>query len=453
MDRGIHIKSFRLTAPVQITEACIVAFSFAAGAAIALVIGFPHAFLLPAAGIAAVALFLVYPELALAAYVVVGDVKGNESVASLLPVDLTLAMGAVLVAGIGLNWLRGRKPLRPPAVYFLFIALIAMMAASLVYTPALEAGLDKFARFLTVTGIVIVAPFFVLNTAAAMKRFLIGFCAAALAICAWSLSSLGGSVRLASPSDNTIGLGHIACALFVIVWVGIVARYSFPRRATAYPLLAVAALALIGSGSRGSVIACLLIVALSVLWNRRLLLDVCCFAVIGITCIPFARLPGSSITYLSTLVRSQSVSSLLSFRGDLLAYGWSLFQQHPLIGAGLGGFQYYSPNPALYKWPHNIFLEIGCELGLPALLLAVAIFGEAAGKAIHQLRNRVPPFGALPQVTAALLLVGIVNALNTGNMNSDRSTWLFVSLVFAAGGLGMNELHRLQVGVPAQVET
>jgi hypothetical protein len=28
------------------------------------------------------------------------------------------------------------------------------------------------------------------------------------------------------------------------------------------------------------------------------------------------------------------------------------------------------------------------------------------------------------------LLVGIVNATNTGDINSDRSTWLFLSIVY-----------------------
>ncbi|MGH9737877.1 MAG: O-antigen ligase family protein [Candidatus Acidiferrales bacterium] len=414
----------------------------------AFAIASPRTFLMPALGCAAVVLFLIYPELALAAYVVVGDVKGNESVASLLPVDLTLAMGAILLGGILLNLLRGRQTLRLPSVYFLFIVLLAMMAAGLTYTPVFDAGLDKFARFLSVTGIVIVAPFLVLNTFAAMKRFLIGFSVATFAICAWSLSSLGGNQRLVSPSDNTIGLGHIACALFALIWVGIVCRYSFPRRALAYPLLAIPALALVGSASRGSVIACILVVAISLFVHRRLLLDVGGLIVIGVAAMPFVGIPGSSISYLSTLLRSQSFDGLLNFRADLLSYGWSLLQRHPFFGAGLAGFRYLSPNPTLYKWPHNIFLEIACELGIPAALMVIVIFGSAIRDAIRQLRNRMAPYMPLSQIAAALLLVGLINAVNTGNINSDRSTWLFVSLIFAAGALRSNQQCRAEVLVP-----
>lgn len=450
MEPHLTFGAFSSAVPNRLPEVCLVFLSVGAGVAITLVLGSTCAFFIPI-GVAALLIFLLYPEFALAAYVVVGDVKGNESVASLLPVDLTLAVGAVLLAGIILNLIRGRKPLRPPAVYLLFAVLLAMMAASLIYTPAFDAGLDKFARFLTVTGIVIAAPFFVLTTPTAMKRFLIGFGAAAFAICAWSLSALGGNQRLASPSDNTIGLGHIACALFVLVWVGVICRCSFPRRAIAYPLLIVPALALIGSASRGSVIACVLVVAITVVANRRLLLDVACLGLAGITAIPLMGIPGSSVSYLSSLVRSQSVGDLLTFRADLLAYGWGLLERHPLFGAGLSGFRYFSPNPTIYKWPHNIFLEVACELGLPAALLIAVIFGGAMRDAMHQFRDRASPHFALSSTAAALLLVGLVNAINTGDINSDRSTWLFVSLVFVVGAFRGARMP-LAIRVPKSVE-
>jgi len=453
MTEHTHFGKLASANPFRLSDAAIFAASLAVGAGLCFALQSPTEFLFRLSGVAAVSLLLLYPEFALAAYVVIGDVKGNESVASLLPVDLTLALGAVLLAGMVLNLLRKRRPLSPPPVYFLFIALVAMMTASLFYAPVFPAALDKLGRFLTVTGIIIVAPFFVLTTPAAMKRFLIGFGIASFAICAWSLSSLGSHHRLVSPSDNTIGLGHIACALFVLIWLGLISRHSFPRRVVAYPLLGVAAVALVGSASRGSAIACALVVIVSVACNRRLLLDLACLLGLSVAAIPFIDIPRASIAYLSTLVRSQSVGDLLNFRADLLEYGWKLLQQHPLIGAGLAGFRYLSPNPTLYKWPHNIFLEIACELGIPALLLALAIFGCAIREAIRQVRDRLSPYASLSQIVAALLLVGLVNSVNTGNINSDRATWLFVSLVFVVHALLVNQPDTAHILVPALTRT
>ena len=396
-----------------------------------------------AAGTAAALAMLLYPELGLAVYVVIGDIKGDERVAALFPVDLTLVMAGILAAGIAVNLLRKKRVAPMPPVYFLFIALLGLMAASLVYTPVPDAGIEKLGRFLTVTGIVIVAPFFVLGTTEAMKRFLIAFGVAAFAICSYSLTGLGGSERLATPTNNTIGLGHIACALIVLIWFAVVPRFSFPKRMLTYSLLVAPALALIGSGSRGPAVALGIVVLTSLFFYRRLLIDVGLLLSLGLLALPFANIPDSSLEYMGSLIRSHSVNGLLSFRGELLDYGWKLLQQHPLIGTGIEGFRYYSPNPGIYKWPHNIFLELACELGLPAGLLVCFLFGAAFREAFRQLRDKFSPELTLSQIAAALLLIGILNAMNTGDINSDRSTWLFVSLVFVVGQLRRQCSHKV----------
>jgi O-antigen ligase len=181
------------------------------------------------------------------------------------------------------------------------------------------------------------------------------------------------------------------------------------------------------------VIAVLLAIVFSLLLYRRLAVDVACFSTLGFATIPFLKIPEASFEYLGTLFNFHNVDGLLNFRAELLSFGWKLLQQHPLLGVGIQGFRYYSPNAALYNWPHNIFLEIGCELGIPAVLLVCAIFGSAIRESLRQLRDHVSPYATLAYVAAALLLAGIVNSLNTGDINSDRSTWLFVSVVFLVG--------------------
>jgi O-antigen ligase len=439
MDPTIKASALRHKLGFRLWPMAALAGSFASGMAIFWSASVAHWFFYSLFGLVAILALLIYPEVALALYVVVGDLKGDDRIAALLPVDLTLALGALLLAGIALNLLRRKRIVAIPAAYFLFVALVAIMTASLTYTPIFAAGLEKLGRFLTVTGIVIVAPFFLLGTRQQAVRFFAGFAVAAFAICAWSLFALGGSERLVTPSNNTIGLGHIACALILIFWFAVLPFFRFPQRLFVYPLLFVPIVALLGSGSRGPAIACALIVLGSVVFRPSRILDLACAAALGAAILPFARIPGSAIQYLGTLIGSSSVSGLLSFRYDLLQYGWRLLQQHPILGTGLQGFRYYSPNPELYKWPHNIFLEIACELGIPAALIACTIFAAAIAEAIRQLRDAVSPTWVLSQLAAALLVAGIVNATNTGDINSDRLTWLFLSLVFVMRGIRTRE--------------
>src|SRR5271167_4501204 len=137
-----------------LSSLAILAGSLIAGLAMFSFAPSPEKALCGVAGAASLAVLLLFPELALALYVVVGDVKGDERVASLLPYDLTLALGAILLAGIALNFLRGKRWVPMPPVYFRLLALVALMTASLSYTPVFDAGLEKLQRFLSVTGIV-----------------------------------------------------------------------------------------------------------------------------------------------------------------------------------------------------------------------------------------------------------------------------------------------------------
>jgi len=439
-----QLRAAASASPTRFSSLAILACSVAVGFSILAFVDAPRDILFAALG-AGVLLLLLYPELALALYVVIGDLKGDDRIGSLLPFDLTLALGAVLLAGIVFNFLRGKSVLRMPAIHLLFLAFVAWMTVSLSYTPVFDAGLEKLGRFVSVTAVVIIAPFFVLATSSSIKRFFVGFGLASFSICAWSLFALGGSVRLATPSDNTIGLGHIACALILMIWFGVIPRYAFPKRLLVYALLAIPGIALIGSGARGPAMACAAVILASLLFSRARWLDVGCLALLGIVTLPFLRVPASSLDYLGTMFRSHSPAELLDFRGDLLASAWQLLQKHPLIGGGIQSFRYYSPNPGVYNWPHNIFLEIACELGIPAALMACAIFASAIRESFRQLKNRAISNAALSRLTAALLAVGIINGTNTGDINSDRLTWLFVSLVFVVGNL---QLQQRELSLP-----
>jgi O-antigen ligase len=228
----------------------------------------------------------------------------------------------------------------------------------------------------------------------------------------------------------------------VLIWFGLMPRLVFPKRMMFYPVLAVALVALVGSGSRGAAMALGATIAISLFYYKRLLGDLACLGALFLALLPFLHIPEASFEYLGTLASSDSLKSLLYFRAELLDYGWRLMTEHPLFGVGIQGFRFYSPNAGLYNWPHNIFLEVFCEMGIVAGVLMLALFARAIREAVRQARDRVSPYPMFAQIAAALLAVGIVNGTNTGDINSDRSTWLFLSLLFAVRSLRTPEAQR-----------
>src|SRR5271156_834579 len=141
MEFAAEVRHPRLRPIFPFGSLAILSCSLACGFALFAFDATPRIILTLIVAAAALAAVLLYPEFALALYVVIGDVKGDDRVASLLPVDLTLVLGAVLVVGIALNFLRKKAIVSMPPAYFLFLALAALMAASLAYAPVLDAGL------------------------------------------------------------------------------------------------------------------------------------------------------------------------------------------------------------------------------------------------------------------------------------------------------------------------
>lgn len=57
---------------------------------------------------------------------------------------------------------------------------------------------------------------------------------------------------------------------------------------------------------------------------------------------------------------------------------WNIFLDNPLLGLGIGGFNGYQnlDITLMMKYPHNIFWEVLCELGLIGLSLFVYLFSQ-----------------------------------------------------------------------------
>jgi O-antigen ligase len=381
---------------------------------------------LSVAGLLVVFLLIRYPEVTLALFLLCGIFKSDELLAS-LPVDLTLALAFLLVLSIALRILTRKQMARLPSEFYFYLPIIFLMVLSLTYTPDLEAGLDKTLRFVFLTCLAAAAPFAVLTTWASMKRFFLSFVACGTAVALSALPMLGGSARLVAFGGDTGELGFATAMAMTILWIFFFPEMPFLKRLALYPVIAVLAAAMIGSGERRYNVAAALLILLCVLLYPRLVRDLSVFIGGGLLLLPFVRIPAASYEYLGTLMHPPQA---FESRGPLMEWGLRLFLKHPFLGVGIQGYRYYTPDPVNYNFAHNIVLELGCELGIVAVLAFLGLAFCSLETLLPLLKDQTPRLILLSRAVLFLLIFVSVDAAVGGDINDRRVLWFVLSLPF-----------------------
>jgi O-antigen ligase len=393
-------------------------------------VGLSQLRLVAAAAVALVGagMLLVRPGIMAALFLSVGLFKADPTISGIVPFDLTGAIAALLVLACVVKLFRtGELPVLPRA-YVLYLPLLLMTLGSLLYTPSLGLGADKAMKFVMLTGIGVVCPFILFDSPKQVRVFLYTMAILGLILSSEALSGLGGENRLVMPGRLTIQLGTAAGTTIAVALGLALPHLSFWRRVLLYPLVAMAFVALLGSGARGPLIGAVLVVLFALLYFRQLWLDAAILAGVGMVGLAQVGIPAASFNYLGTLWE-EDPSAAMATRTPLMEMAWQLFKQHPLLGVGIGGFATYSKDPE-NTYPHNVFLELGAELGFVALMAFTALVLWALWEAYKQLRDRNFPYRAESAGVFALMLFAMVQMVKSGDINDNRAAWLLMGLPF-----------------------
>jgi O-antigen ligase len=403
----------------------------------------PVALAIPA-GLAA-CLFLVREPLALLTlYVYVGLFK-DQAVVQAIPFDVTLALGLLLVGLCFFRWASGRARPVPIALAAPVAVIGVMLVISLSWTPSPDYGGDKALKFLTLTLLATVAPFFLVEEQRDLRRYLswtivLAFVAAVLTL----MSPPEGDRLTISSASNTIGVSHLLCTAALILLVGALTDL-LPARGWA--LVAGLGLIVIAAavGSRGPLLALALALAVTgVAWLARVprkVLPVLVVVGVSAALLPLVSLPQSSSQRLAAAAHDPVASLRSDARSTTFGQALQLIEQNPLVGVGTGGFQSVGTlaHPA-EDYPHNLFLEVWSELGLAAAVVLVAsIVAVLVGMWRRAWRLPLGPSCQLVYVIVGLFVFNLLAAQVTGDINENRTLW---------GSFGVAWLI-VQHGVPA----
>ena len=377
-------------------------------------------------GAAALLFFLKFPEIAVSLFYVVGFFKGDPRLDA-TPVDLTVTVAVIMLLAMGLRLLFTDKTLHLPRDFILYAPILALMFISLTYTPDLAAGLDKTLRFIFLTLMGAISPFLLVDTPEKIRRFLAGLVFGGILMSINSFFMLGGEDRLTAPSGETTALGFSAGLALVIVWALWFPGMSLFSRILLYPFIAVLMVALVGSGGRFANVGTAVCIGLSILFYRKLAVDLAIMLGAGVAALPFVRIPAASLDYLASLAHPHQA---FGTRTDLMEFGLRTFLDHPLFGVGIQGYRYVTPNPLTYNFPHNLLLELGAELGIFAVIAFLALAVCSYRAMFRVLREVYTKNAALYRTVFLMLILTCMNASVSGEMNNDRLLFFMLSMPF-----------------------
>jgi O-antigen ligase len=407
--------------------ATLAAGAVAVSAAAAVALG-PLALGLPVAVVAGVVL-LREPMALLTLYVWVGLYKDQSVVAS-SPVDVTLLLGLLLIVLCAYRWACGRVKSVPLGLAAPLVAISALLVVSLSWTPSPGYGGDKAVKFVTLTLLATLAPFFLVQNERDVRRYFSWTVVLAMVTAVFTIiNPPADDGRLTIGSEgNTIGISHVLCTAALILLVGALTDLIVRRGwavAGAIGLVAVAA----AIGSRGPLLSlAFALLATGAVWLARVprkLAPVLVAVVAAAAALPFISLPQDSSQRLARAVRDPVTSFRTDPRYDTFSEAVTLIEHHPLVGVGTGGFQSVGTLAVPPEdYPHNMVLEVWAELGLlPLAILLASVVTLLAGLWRGAWRHAHDASGRLLYVLIGFLLFNLFETLLTGDLNENRAFW------------------------------
>jgi len=145
-------------------------------------------------------------------------------------------------------------------------------------------------------------------------------------------------------------------------------------------------------------------------------------------------------------------------RKQTLKGGWAMIQAHPLTGIGVGMFKPklpgYIPGSAVSVIGHNTYMEVGAELGIPALAVFLVILATAWSRARRTARWFEDTGDTATARVARALEVGIASfAVGAMLLSAEyaKQLWLLVWLGLALARLAEEQQEDTETHVTVEV--
>lgn len=423
--------------------------------------------------IAAIAFFLIFscflfkhPEITFALFLNAGAFKADPRLKSILPdfFDFTVFLGLIATLSILLNVVKNR--FKVPYICSMFFVpysfFVFLMLASLLYTEAPIYGTDKFLRFITIGTLSVFGPIFLFKERKTLYRcFYVFILLSSLMVIASAISaSFTSSGFHMAFGSCCLALGRMTGMVSLIILFCFLLHSKKKRQKIIWTILFLLnTFGLFYAGGRGPVIAfviTLLLLAiftlLSLLIKRskndtRILKTTSLFTVtIFLVILIFPQPFGTLINRVRVALTEPRGGSSVSLR--LNSYGSAIkaISQHPLLGLGVGGFSVYHSGIDQISYPHNIFLEIWCELGVLGIIFFVFLITFCIF-CLFRLKDKYRDEKQYSLITTILtvFIFMFINTLFSGDINNNRLFFTWFGIAYALSNILKSENYLLQM--------
>ncbi len=364
-----------------------------------------------------------------AIFLLAGNLKADPRL-SWLPVDLTVLSGMLTVFYVAKSFLENQCRV-PRSLLWLWI-MYGLFLVPLFWTDFTDYSVEKMAKMFSFTMLCAVAPLFLFKTDRDVRRLFhaLAGIGALMAIDAIVLMLLGvyseNSSGITAFGSNTIALGRTTG--MALIWVSMLGmeKKQWPLKAAALSVVLV--IALVGSGSRGPLLATYLVlgmVGLLFYWKKTNTLSrfASSFLLVSLASLYVITIvPDNASTRIEEFLRGDLSHSEL-MRVKAYEQSWDLIKKTP-EGTGWGGFatQINLWPDASRQYPHNLYLEVLLEGGwIPGLYMCAAVC--AGVRRIFGMATTVER-----RAFFALFLFMIGNAMVSGDFNDNKELFAFLGL-------------------------
>jgi len=354
---------------------------------------------------------------------------------TLLETLILISLGLYVVA----KWREGGipHPIRTP-LDIPILLLIAAASISVFIPPDTRAALGLYRAFFIEPVLIFYIAADLLRGEQYLRRAVVSFAIGSSVLAVLNLVAVAQALL-----HHTFHVGSAPNALYGDA--NYVAMYLEPPVAFAMALLlfdrtprwrwlgaawlSVTGLALLLTLSKGSFLALLVLGVVVILRMRRWMLPL----LAGLVVVAFlvSRVP---------LIAQRIATSENSLVGRFQIYGAAIrvLKQNPILGLGLGGFDYTFRKHASQPYPHDVWLTFWVEIGLLGLIaFAVIFFGLVwrGWRALPQTEGfyRVAMWGVMGSL---VLLWGIHGLVDSPYWKNDMSVefWVLAAIELAAIG-------------------